>query len=340
MPRHAKIAPIFLALLLLPLQASAQGDLVPEKKLEEKKKSDGWDLLLTPGLSMSLSDNRAVIGQPEGLTMTVGVSIASGANLRRESHEWRNSLNITELFTHTPELEEFVKSTDLVKLESVYLFHLYKWLGPFAKLNLDSVLLEGFDVRPSTVTWTIARADGSTESRTGRHLRLTDGFEPLTLKETAGFFAKPYESDRLNVEGRLGFGGMHVFADGGLAVGDDDTTPEIEVAEWTRFGQAGALVRAPARGRPYDKKLTYRVGAEIMIPFINDLDTEDDRSITELTNIEIGATISFKVFEWLAIDYVFRALRQPQLLDEWQIQNNLLLTASYSFFKPEKEEKK
>ena len=78
----------------------------------------------------------------------------------------------------------------------------------------------------------------------------------------------------------------------------------------------------------------------IMIPFINDLDTEDDRSITELTNIEIGATISFKVFEWLAIDYVFRALRQPQLLDEWQIQNNLLLTASYSFFKPEKEEKK
>jgi hypothetical protein len=36
---------------------------------------------------------------------------------------------------------------------------------------------------------------------------------------------------------------------------------------------------------------------------------------------------------------MFRAIRQPQLLDEFQIQNNLLLTASYTFFKPEEPKK-
>jgi hypothetical protein len=74
-----------------------------------------------------------------------------------------------------------------------------------------------------------------------------------------------------------------------------------------------------------------------MVPFINDLREDDDRSAFELTNMEFGASLSFKVFEWLSIDYVFRAIKQPQLLDEFQIQNNLLLTASYAFFKPPKK---
>jgi hypothetical protein len=71
-----------------------------------------------------------------------------------------------------------------------------------------------------------------------------------------------------------------------------------------------------------------------MMPFVNDLAEGDDRGLVDLTNMEFGAKLSFKVLEWLSIDYVFRALKQPQLLDEFQIQNNLLLTASYAFFKP------
>ena len=82
------------ALLMgLPSLAWAQVEHVPEKQLEEKKKKDGWDFLLTPGTSVSLSDNRSVIGQPEGLTMTVGVTVVSGANYRNGPHEWRSSLN-------------------------------------------------------------------------------------------------------------------------------------------------------------------------------------------------------------------------------------------------------
>lgn len=331
----SKCLTIAAGVLLLSGPATAQDALVPDKEPEEKKVKQGWDFLLTPGASVSLSDNRSVIGQPEGLTMTVGATLNAGAFFRAGAHEWRSTLALTELFTHTPELEEFVKTTDLLKIESVYLYHLIDWLGPFAKLNVDTVLLEGFDVRAGTVTWNLP--DGT--QRAGRHLRLTDGFEPLTLKETAGFFAKPVEGDELTLESRLGFGGVHVFADG-LTVNDDDATPDIEVVTLDGYSQAGGVVDVAVWGNLYDNKMVYKVAAEVMMPFINDLEEGDDRNVLDLTNVELTASLTFKVLEWLSIDYVFRALRQPQLLDEWQIQNNLLLTASYSFFQPEAEEKK
>ncbi len=317
----------------------AQDKIVPEKRIEEKKKKDGWDFLLTPGASVSLSDNRSVIGQPEGLTMVLGATIISAARYRKEHHEWRNALAITELFNRTPALDEFIKATDLVKFETIYLFHLMDWLGPFAKANIDTILLEGFDIRSDATRWNITHSDGSTETRNGFKLRLTDGFEPLTLKETAGFFAGLLDPKEMKVKGRLGFGGQHVFADGAWSISDNGDTPEIEVITLKSFNQAGGVLELSVGGELYQKKLVYKLNAEIMMPFLTELEAGDDRGIVDLTNIEFTASLSFKVFAWLSIDYLFRALRQPQLLDEFQIQNNLLLTASYSFFQPEAEKK-
>ncbi len=337
-PRSLNIPTIFL-LLALGFQAAAQSDLILDKAPDEIKKKDGWDFLLTPGLNLSLSSNRSVIGQPEGLSMTVGASVSSGARFRKGPHEWRSSLNINELFTRTPTLEEFVKSTDIVKLESMYLFHLLDWLGPFAKINIDTVLLEGFDARSEPVSWVITRSDGTTDTRSGFHLRLNDGFAPLTFKETAGFFASPYNSTPLKIEGRLGFGGQHVFANDALAIQDDGATDTIEVITLKSYSQAGGLVEVGFSGELYAKRLIYTTKAEIMIPFLYELNKGDDRDMLDLTNIEFSASLSFRVFEWLSLDYVFRAIRQPQLLDEFQLQNNILLTASYTFFKPEEEKK-
>jgi len=149
---------VLLAVAFVALGAAevlAQAEVIPDKVLEEVHKIEGWDFLLTPSASLALSDNRSVVGQAEGLTMTVGAKLASGVFFRKKAHEWRATLDVTELFSHTPSLEEFVKSTDIVKLESVYLFHLLKWLGPFAKVNLDSTLLEGFDIRPERVSPTL-----------------------------------------------------------------------------------------------------------------------------------------------------------------------------------------
>jgi hypothetical protein len=341
--RSTGLAAALIFLFLFPTVSAAEEEgldaLVSDKKLEEKKKKDGWDFLLTPGISFALSDNRNVIGQQEGYTLTLGINLAAGAFMRFGAHEWRSTLNITEAFNRTPEMERFVKASDIVKLESIYLFHLLEWLGPYARFSMDTALLEGFDRRAEATRWVITRTDGTEDTYDGFNLRLTDGFHPMTLRESVGFFANALSGTKMNIEFRLGFGGLHAIADDQLTVTDDGGTPAVEVTGLRSYNQAGGELGAFIRGELYEKRVNYKISAEFMMPFVNDLQEGDDRGIAELTNIELNASISFKLLAWLTIDYVFRAVKQPQLLDEFQIQNNLLLTASYTFFKPEEEKK-
>ncbi|MFT3773862.1 MAG: hypothetical protein QM820_51490 [Minicystis sp.] len=57
----------------------------------------------------------------------------------------------------------------------------------------------------------------------------------------------------------------------------------------------------------------------------------DDRNVWQLTNIQLDASLSFKLVEWASIDYQFKAIRQPQILDAFQIQNALLLTFGLAY---------
>jgi hypothetical protein len=41
--------------------------------------------------------------------------------------------------------------------------------------------------------------------------------------------------------------------------------------------------------------------------------------------------LSFKLVEWASLDYILKTLRQPQLVQDWQVQNMLLLTFGYSY---------
>ena len=68
-----------------------------------------------------------------------------------------------------------------------------------------------------------------------------------------------------------------------------------------------------------------------MTPFAHSaLPAGDNRGAMALTNVEIDATLSFKLVDWASLDYELKALRQPQLLDRFQVQNNLLLTFGLS----------
>ena len=65
------------------------------------------------------------------------------------------------------------------------------------------------------------------------------------------------------------------------------------------------------------------------MPFLNN--DPMDRSATDLTKFGFVAGLNFTVYEWMSINYQFKVLDDPQLLDELQVQNNLLFTFSYTF---------
>ena len=280
------------------------------------------------GATFNFADNRSVVGQPDGSSVTLGGAIDATLDANEGPHEWRNALGVGAGVTQTPAIDELIKTRDTLGVETIYLYHVVPSLGPFLRVGMNTAMFSGYDIRAAAATYAIAHADGTTETLGGRRLRLTDPFQPLTLKETLGAFAQPVTTDRVRLEIRVGAGAQEVFADEALAVNDDAATPEVEVKELESFNQMGIEGVANAWGTiDEDKRVAYTVGIGVLVPLAySELPPGDDRGALDLTNVELTAGLSVKLVEWASLDYKLAVLRQPQLVDATQVTNNLLLT--------------
>jgi hypothetical protein len=296
-------------------------------KVEASEAKDGVRWHLDTGATFNLSDNRSVIGQPDGTTATFGYKSALGVELREGPHEWRNTASTAAGVTYTPVVPDIVKSRDLTEAETIYLFHIIDWFGPFARFALSTSTFSGTDVRAEPTTYSIQRLDGTTDTVITERLRLTRPFRPTRLKESIGVFFQPVASEEVTTELRIGGGARNIFAVNQLALDDDDATPAVDVVELDDVHQVGIEAVYELFGQLLQKGIQYKLVAEVLIPlWHSDLPPGDDRNALELTNFALKATFSARVVEWASVDYELGVVREPQLLDAWQIRNNLLLT--------------
>ncbi|MEZ4445616.1 MAG: hypothetical protein R3B72_41455 [Polyangiaceae bacterium] len=307
----------------LDLSKDAEVEEAPEGVLEDKE--DGVDWRINAGATLNLSDNRSVVGQTEGSTLGFGFKFESGLDWRKEAHELRNSLGIAAGVTRTPAVPEFVKTQDNLEVESIYLYHILDWFGAYGRVAWQTPMFRGTDVRGEPVDYQINNLDGTSTTVAGAsRLTLTDALHPSRFKQSLGLFAQPVAKEPINVETRVGAAGRETLAHGQLALADDDGTPQIEVNTLDDVFQLGGEGTLEVWGSFSNKKVNYKAGAEVMIPFLNNAD--DGRSALELTNVLLYGSLGFKLVDWASLDYQLRAVREPQLLDAWQVQNQLLLT--------------
>jgi hypothetical protein len=279
------------------------------------------------GATASVNDNRNVIGQTDGSTITFGYKVDFGLAWLNGKHEWRDAVFIAQSLTKTPAIAPVLKSQDALRFETIYLFHALPWVGPFVRLAGDGPVLAGFDDRAAPTAYVVRHVDGTNEALTATHLRLTDMFRPYNLSESAGPFFRPVRSEPVNVELRVGGAARQTFAAHQLAIADDKATPEVEVDELQSFYQAGAEAALAIWGKPAEDRVIYKTGVEVMMPFYrSDTLTAQDKSVLALTNVIAYATASFKLVSWATVDYDLRVVRQPQLIDKVQVQNHLFLT--------------
>lgn len=305
---------------------------VPEEEIHkaEEGKKQGLDGTFGLAANVNLASNRRVVGQVDGFSFLFGVSLIGGLDYVEGPHEVRNTLTLNESWARTPVLDEFVKSNDVIDIESVYNYFILSWFGPFARLNLESSILATEDVRAEAVTYLVKRNTGNFETLQDRtRLTLADPLQPFTLNESVGLFAEPYASRQATINIRLGFGARETFANGVLVLTDDGDTPNIEATELDNVFQGGGELFAGVEGSIYGNRLVYDVGASVLVPFLNNSDS--DRSAFGLTRFGVGASVGFNVVEWMIVQYQARLLRDPQLLDDLQVQNNVLLTFQYTF---------
>lgn len=322
---------VLVALLFVAIPARAQKATYTPNKIERAKVQNvGWDAALTVGASAAMANSTNVVGQVDGTTFTLGAQLTGGLDYIKGEHEWRNLLKLNETVSRTPVVDEFVKTVDLLDFSTIYLYHIkpLPWLGPFARARLKTQIFPTYDVRPAATNYSIAGNVYVTDK-----LKLAKSFKPMSLKETLGLFAKAVSRETLNVEFKVGFQASQTLAADQLAIEDDDATPEIEVKVLEDVIQGGPSAGVLIKGKIKEKRISYYFDAETMMPVINNKEDADDRNAAELLNVEIEAGLSVKVFDWMSVDYTFRALREPQLLDKFQVQNNLLLTFSYALVK-------
>jgi len=288
---------------------------------------DGWSHQLDVGAAIQVGGSHRVAGQTDGTTVTLSAQLAYAGQLWRGPSELKLNGALSEAVSRTPIIDDFVKSSDALSAEAIYFFHIPSapWLGPYARASGQTSLFNGVDVRASDVTYV---RDGEALSPRSR-LLLTRSFAPTYLKESAGVFARPLEETALTIDVRLGVGARQVLADGSYLVADDAATPEIEVKTLESYMQAGAEASLDLAGTADGGTISYGAGFEMLTPFYSSLD--DDLDALESTNYEIDGRFSARLNDWVSVQYRLGLLRVPQVVEEWQVSNSLLLSFGYSY---------
>lgn len=298
--------------------------------------STSWEKSLKVSGNANLANNSSVVGKPSGLLTTLGLGLDAGFSRSFNQHEWKNTITYRLAFSRDPVIKKFAKPTDQFVADSAYFYHLKStpWFGPFARGGLEAPLLKGYDVQASTATYEINRG-GSTSTESAKSLNLTDPLKPLTLKESLGAFIKPKTSDLAQLEFRLGLGARQTFSANQLALADNSATAEIEVEELKSVYQLGSEAFAQLSGK-WNSKITYKAYAEVLTPFYTNKESSDARSALDLTNYDLGTKVDLAIASWASVTHEFKALKQPQLLDKFQISTSLLLNVGFDLFSSKK----
>lgn len=326
----------------VPTTAVAQeaGEAVTDEAIELAKEAhaaedreDGWKLGLSLAGTVSFLHSSLVVGQENGVTLQFGGVARTHANLTWGNHEWRNNLSLEHLQTKTPSIEPFLKSADMLEAQTLYLYRLpfLDWIGPYARARAFTPIFPGEGVPADDVTLRRVSPDGTfvDEFATGQKaFLLTSWLEPLTIAESVGAFAEPLSLEQFTVSAKLGVGGQHVIVRDGYVVSDDAATPELELAALQTVHSAGVEGEIGIKGVFIPDRLSWGGLANVYYPILISVPTELDAF--EVTHLDLTGNISFKITEGISLDYLVRARRQPFVLNDWQVQNSVLLTLGLS----------
>jgi hypothetical protein len=301
---------------------------------EEAKEAGPWAATLTLGASGNALHSLQWIGQDDGFTFSAGGVLGGSLIGRFGDHEWRNQLGYELSLLKTPSIDNVLKSADNLDLKTLYLYRVpaLPMLGPFARARLLGPVFPGYAVLAQDRRVSRTDVDGNATFRSYAAqdvVELTGWFEPLTISESVGAFVEPLAEEWLKLDIKGGVGAQHLLAWGGYVVADDDATTELEIKQLQMVHSAGVELEAGASGTLIGA-LGYSALASLYYPLL--VSVEHELELLELTHVELEGKLSYKLTEWFGVDYVLKVRRQPFILNDWQVQNSLLLTAGFNLF--------
>jgi hypothetical protein len=313
-------------------QASFAQDLSLNKPdfdiVESEKDYEGWTFGADVGASTTWSLNRRYVGIADGHYFGLGGKIGGHTNFKQDIHEWRTSLAWLATFNKIPSIEAWIKSADQLDFQTDYLASLSESWGYFVTVKLNTSVFSGTDRRPADVNYVIEDLDQKQTTLRGKSLSLTKPFLPLYLQESTGFLGKMLNYSYLTWKIYGGPAARQNFADEQRAI--SEANEEVKVKTLRTTYQLGPILGTTFSGWYFNDKLSYEAGVEALYAIFRFPVLEAHR-FAERLNVEIYSALSFKFYSWMALTWDLRAIRLPDILDDFQLQNNVLLTFSYKY---------
>jgi len=336
-----RLGPLTIALcclssLTLSAGVSAAAEVVPEKlrgKTLALKKQDTHVSKLTLGATGSANSAANVVGAQDGSTIQVGVLLQGDSKLTRGQHVIETTGKIQHAQTRTPVMDSFIKSADVVELQSTWMYHFGNKakVGPFARLKGATQMIGSVDIRPTAVTVEKTMLDGTVQTKQSDPevaTTTTGAFEPLILTETFGVFIDPLAEKALTLKLKAGAGAQQIIARNGFALTKYDKDKAlVQLKQLDTSIQAGGEFELQANG-----ELTKTVAWKAKANFFQPLYSTSEQKLEGLDALQtdFAAALSVKLAKWAKLDYVFNVKRQPLVLERWQVQHGLLLTTGFN----------
>jgi hypothetical protein len=325
------------ALGLLPAVNAMAADevVVPEEMrkevLKEKPKPQGFSNKLSIGSTGAYNHSSSVIGANDGSTVAIGVVIDAASEWVAGGFECLNTLKVQHTQTRTPQIPVFFKSADLAELVSTSIYRLKSvpWFGPYARARATTQLFNNYVIKAVDYEIKKTRLDGTStleKLSAQTNYQLSPAVNPLVLAETVGAFANPFESKAFTLKTKLGIGAQQVLSNDGFAVASDDAkTAKMEIKEIQAATQVGAEAEVAMAG-DVTEGVAWKAKANVFMPAYS---TAGKKTGLDAMTSDLGFGIGIKLAKWLSLDYTLTARRVPLILDDWQIQNGVMITAGF-----------
>ena len=291
----------------------------------ETENREGWDLNLVLGGSVLFNQADKVIGKAEGQTLDVSAFIETIGGYLDPDHfvyarlntEIGGSLRLADANGSTD--QPFVTTVDAINLDLLYAYRFLPWFGPYARTSLETTMLPSYQVFDEPTA--IERYDSNGGFISGAtdvlDVKLSEPFAPIDLEGGAGGRLDLSFGYWFNLDTRLGVGLRQVFARD-LYVVDSSSSDLVQIKQIEDANQIGAEAALILELSP-TRWLLVKTDANLLAPF-------DDFSNPFL---DFRGTITLRLSSIASLNYTIRVKDDPEILDETQVDQSLLLRFAY-----------
>ena len=282
------------------------------------------------GVLLSNRDN--VAGTTPGNSVAIDLFFDSILRFVPDPHHLFTRLKVEESLTKQPNTP-FQVSIDDVALDTIYIYKLVRWFGPYLRMGVDTKLFPGvrYYDSPTTVESGTFKEDEATGERVWQPLkrqegleeyRLSDPFFPLVLDGGTGFNLDLSFSYILDISTRVGVGLRQTWYGGLLQSVDVASVPD-GIRTYERIddnlvkGLEGALI--------LNARLTRWVLASAELEIIDPFDD------LQSPIVDLYSNVGLRLSSFASLNYIVDLLFDRNVSDEPQIEQRLMLRFSYKF---------